>query len=211
MLHIPKKLKIKRKNINFNKKELSNFEQIVKEYYNQGKIKGPIHLSSGNENYLLKVFKYIHKNDWVCSNWRNHYHALLHGVPSEEIFKQIILGTSMSTNYHNPKFFSSSIVAGSLSIALGLSLALKKKKSRNKVWCFVGDMTLETGFFHEVYKYSRNFKLPLEFIIEDNGKSTNTPTKIAWGRKKLNYPKDAIYYKYKLNYPHHGTGKWVLF
>ena len=211
MLYIPKKLSIKRKHINIDKKKLINFESIVKDYYNLGKIRGPVHLSSGNENYLLKIFKYIDSNDWVCSNWRNHFHALLHGIPSEEIFKQIIIGTSMSTNYHNPKFLSSSIVAGSLSIALGLAIAAKKKKSRNKVWCFIGDMTFETGFFHEVYKYSRNFKLPLEFVIEDNGKSTNTPTKVAWGRKKLNYPKDVIYYKYKLNYPHHGTGKWVAF
>ena len=89
-------------------------------------------------------------------------------------------------------------------------MALKKKKSKKKVWCFLGDMTFETGTFHESYKYSRLNKLNLNFIIEDNGLSTNTPTKITWGGKSK-IPKDVIYYQYKRKYPHHGVGKWILF
>ena len=67
------------------------------------------------------------------------------------------------------------------------------------------------GNFFEAYNYSRNFDLPLEFVIEDNGKSVYTDTKKAWGFKKFNHPKDIFYYQYKLKYPHHGTGKWVSF
>ena len=47
-------------------------------------------------------------------------------------------------------------------------------------------MTSQMGVFHEVYNYSKNFKLPLEFVIEDNGKSVNTDT------KNLEYKKDEI-------------------
>ena len=65
--------------------------------------------------------------------------------------------------------------------------------------------------FFEAYNYSRNFDLPLEFVIEDNGKSVYTDTKKVWGSKKINHPKDIFYYQYKLQYPHHGTGKWVSF
>ena len=71
-------------------------------------------------------------------------------------------------------FYSSAIVGGILPIALGVALSIKKKNLKNKVWVFVGDMTYETGVFHEVYKYSKNFKLPIKFVIEDNGLSTNT-------------------------------------
>ena len=45
----------------------------------EGKIPYPIHLSKGNEKQLVKIFRYISNNDWVCSSWRNHAHALLHG------------------------------------------------------------------------------------------------------------------------------------
>ena len=92
----------------------------------------------------------------------------------------------MSVSSKNPKFFASSIVGGVISIALGTALALKKKKSKQKVFCFVGDMTSETGVFYEAYKYSQQKKLPLIFVIEDNNLSTNTPTDKVWGRKKIN-------------------------
>ena len=46
-------------------------------------------------------------------------------------------------------------------------------------------MAAEGGVFYEAYKYSLNFKLPLNFVIEDNNLSTNTPTSKVWGRKIL--------------------------
>ena len=109
------------------------------------------------------------------------------------------------------KFISSSIAGGMLPIALGIALSIKKRKQKNKVWIFIGDMTFNMGVFYEVYNYSRNFKLPIEFVIEDNGKSVYTDTKKTWNIKKLKVPKDVFYYKFKLGYPHHGTGKWVSF
>ena len=50
----------------------------------------------------------------------------------------------------------------------------KKKNDGQRVWCFIGDMTYETGIFWEAYKYSVNFNLPLTFVIEDNGKSVTS-------------------------------------
>lgn len=44
-------------------------------------------------------------------------------------------------------------------------------------------MTFETGTFHEYFKYSKNFKLPIKFIIEDNNMSANSPTNNVWGKK----------------------------
>ncbi len=68
-------------------------------------------------------------------------------------------------------------------------------------------MTYQMGIFNEVYKYSRYFKLPLEIVIEDNGRSVNTNTKKVWNIKKIHYPRDVFYYNYKLLYPPFGTGK----
>mgnify|MGYP002793951237 FL=1 len=71
---------------------LKKFELLVKEKYEQGLIRAPIHLSGGNEKPLIKIFKKIKKSDWVISNWRSHYHAILHGVPEKEILNEIIKG-----------------------------------------------------------------------------------------------------------------------
>ena len=125
--------------------------------------------------------------------------------------KDIIDGQSMSTNSVKPKFYSSSIVAGIIPIAVGVSKALKMKNSDKRVWCFIGDMTFETGIFYEAYNYITNLDLPLQFVVEDNNLSTNTPTDETWGGIKRDVPDDVIYYRYKRGYPHHGTGNWVLF
>ncbi len=192
------------------KKKLIEFENKVIQKYEKGLIKGPIHLSGNNEDQLIKIFRKINKNDWVFSNWRNHYHALLHKIPEKWLFNKILKGKSMSISSKKYKFYSSSIVGGNIPIALGAALAFKKKNNNSKVWLFVGDMTFETGTFYETYKYSQNHKLPIKFVVEDNSYSTNTKTKEAWGGLSK-IPKDVIYYKYKRKYPHHGTGKWILF
>tara|TARA_X000000950_G_C13859378_1_gene638041 strand:- start:294 stop:890 length:597 start_codon:yes stop_codon:yes gene_type:complete len=192
------------------KKNLIDFELKVKKYYENKEIKAPIHLSGNNEDQLIKIFKKIKREDWVFSSWRNHYHALLHGINPEWLFNEIIEGRSMGIINKKKKFYSSSIVGGILPIALGVALSLKKKKKKDKVWVFIGDMTFECGVFHETYKYAKNFKLPIKFVVEDNDLSTNTPTKKAWG-KKSKTPKDIIYYKYKRKFPHHGTGQWIMF
>ena len=193
------------------KNMLIKFEEDIKELYENKKIRAPIHLSGNNEDQLIKIYRKIFKNDWVFSTWRNHYHALLHGISEKELKRQILIGKSMSIYSTKPKFYSSAIVGGIIPIALGAALALKLKKSKNKVYCFIGDMTFETGTFHECYKYKENFKLPLNFIVEDNNLSTNTETKIAWNKKTDHSNYNLKYYKYKRKYPHHGVGKWVLF
>mgnify|MGYP001207263971 FL=1 len=192
------------------KQKLISFEDRISSLYEKKIIKGPIHLSGNNEDKLIKIFKKIKKKDWVFTGWRNHYHAILKGVDVRFLESEIIKGKSMNLNSLEKKFFSSSIVGGVLPIALGTAYAIKKKRMKNKVWVFVGDMTYETGIFYECYKYANNFKLPIKFVVEDNNMSTNTKTIDAWGKKQNKF-KNIYYYSYKRKYPHHGIGKWILF
>ena len=83
----------------------------------------------------------------------------------------------MSLNFKRYKFISSSIVGWNTYRTRYCHG--NKKENENKVHVFIGDMTYETGVFHECYKYSKNFKLPIKFIVEDNNLSTNTPTNYA--------------------------------
>jgi pyruvate dehydrogenase E1 component alpha subunit len=192
------------------KQFLIDFESGIKDVYEAGDIKAPIHLSGGNEDELIKIFEDVNEDDWVFSSWRNHYHALLHGIKPDELAKMIVRGKSMSLYSEKPKFYSSSIVGGIIPIAVGTAKAQKLNDSKNKTWCFVGDMTFESGIFYEAHKYARNHNLPLQFVVEDNGLSTNTPTDKTWGGSR-DIPEDIIYYKYEREYPHHGTGNWILF
>ncbi len=196
---------------NWSKQDLIDFEDDIISHWENGEITGPIHLSNGNEEQLIKIFNKIGINDWVFSTWRSHYHALLHGVEPQVLKQKILDGKSITIVDKDSKFYSSAIVTGTLPIALGVAKSLKLKGSDEKVWVFLGDMAFESGIFYEVHKYARNYELPLHFIVEDNGVSTNTPTGATWNNIQREIPEDVIFYKYESKYPHYGTGKWVVF
>lgn len=195
------------------KDELIEFERDIGECFNQKMIKAPIHLYDGNEDQMIEVFKLIDiENDWVCCTWRNHYQCLLKGVPKEYLKEKILEGKSMVMNLPEYKIVTSSIVGGIPSIAAGIAAAIRLKGSTEKVWCFVGDMSAQTGAFHEAYKYAYGKDLPITFIIEDNGLSVESPTEMVWGvSNNWDIPK-IIYYKYNnAKYPHAGAGVRVQF
>ena len=196
---------------NYSKEELIKFEDDIISHWEAGEITGPIHLSNGNEEQLIEVFKKISPTDWVFSTWRSHYHALLHGVEESKLKQKILDGKSITIVDKESKFYASAIVTGTLPIALGVAKSLKQKNSDEMVWVFLGDMAFESGIFYEVHKYARNYDLPLHFIVEDNGVSTNTPTGATWNNIQREIPEDVIFYKYESKYPHYGTGKWVVF
>ena len=133
--------------------------------FNAGKIRSPIHLYSNNEDFLIKFFRRVKKNDWIFCSWRSHYQCLLKGVPQNEIKKEVLQGKSISLCFPKYNIYSSAIVGGAIPIALGVELSLKLNKKKSKVYCFVGDMTSETGIMHESLKYAENFNLPIKFII----------------------------------------------
>jgi len=202
------------------KEELIAFEKEIADIYCAGKIKAPIHLSDGNEDQLIEIFKKIKPDAWIFSAWRSHYHALLHGVPREKVKMEILKGNSITLCFPEHKFFTSAIVGGIVPIAVGTALAIKRKNENQHVWCFIGDMTAETGIFYENAKYADLHKLPITFVIEDNDESVGTPTKIVWGysneeEKNPDYLSqnrgNIIYYHYKKKWPHVGAGNWVTF
>lgn len=195
---------------NWKKSDLIDFEEKIAKKWESGKIKGPVHLSGGNEDQLIEIFKRIKKSDWVFSTWRSHYHALLKGISPDWLDEQITDGKSITIVNKNEKFYSSAIVGGTIPIAVGVAMGLKQLNSDEHVWCFIGDMAFETGGFMENYKFSKNFSLPITFVVEDNGVSTNTPTIETWGIKSI-IPDDVIWYEYNKIWPHYGTGKWVIF
>jgi TPP-dependent pyruvate/acetoin dehydrogenase alpha subunit len=215
------------------KEDLIAFEDDIAKAFNEGKIKAPVHLSSGNEDHTVKVFENIHSKDWVCGAWRNHFMCLLKGVPKEDLKRRILNGKSMVMCIPEHRIICSSIVGGIPSIATGIAWGEKLKGEGNKVWCFVGDMSAATGAFNEAYRYSIAQNLPITWIIEDNGKSVETPTNDVWGdehfcglwhrkfgeliKEKLgSYWYDAkgkfIYYQYtNTKYPHAGAGQRINF
>jgi len=195
--------------------ELIAFEEEIASLFNNAKIRSPVHLYYGNEDAIIHVFENIRSQDWVFCSWRSHYQCLLKGVPPNILKDEILKGNSISLCFPEYRIYSSAIVGGNLPISVGTAFAIKQTGEDAKVFCFMGEMTAETGIAYECIKYSRNFQLPIHFIVEDNGKSVCTDTRVAWNMNKLSFEEFSdpmvTYYRYQTKYPHAGAGKRVQF
>lgn len=197
------------------KELLQEFEASIANTFNNGEIKAPIHLSDGNEEYLIEIFRNIKKSDYVFCSWRSHYQCLLKGVPENLVKNEILAGRSISLCFPEFKIYSSAIVGGQIPIATGTALAIKRQNLKSHVWCFIGDMTSETGISQTSIRYSEKYDLPITFIIEDNELSVLTNTRKVWNTESLRYEEisnsKVIAFKYHSKYPHAGAGIRVQF
>jgi len=226
------------------KEDLIKFEEEVVDRFNDGQILSPIHLSGGNEDELIKIFKDVKPQDWIFTTYRSHYHALLKGVDKDWLMKWILDNKSIHVMNKEHKIVTSAIVGGTLSQAVGCAMAIKLKQKDTKrkikefiepmkgngwkvsgkvkvtpmnpphVWVFCGDMTASMGVFEDCYNYAEFNKLPITFVIEDNGLSTDTPTEEAWGPHSTFWWQGAStdlvkHYRYERKYPHYGSGKFI--
>ncbi len=199
----------------YTREDLIQFEEEMADLFNKAKIKAPIHLYYGNEDSVIEIFRKVRKQDWVFCSWRSHYQCLLKGVPRDKLKKEILAGRSISLCFPKERIYSSAMVGGNLPIAVGTALAIQRQGADSKVYCFMGEMTAETGIAHECIKYSRQYQLPIHFIVEDNGKSVCTDTRETWHMDILTYENSGnqmvTYYSYETKYPHAGAGVRVQF
>ncbi len=200
------------------KEDLVRFEQEIADIFGQGKIKAPVHLRAGREEQLIKIFKdnQIGDDDYIFGYWDTHELALLKGVPREEVKQAIMDGKSIALCFPKYKMFSSGIVGSLMGTATGVAWSLKKNNKKGRAYIFCGDMSAETGIFHESVKYATHFDLPVTFVVCDNGLSVMTDTRAVWGSqdpwfKGTKYEKKIIYFKYKNGYPHSGLGRLIKF
>lgn len=193
--------------------DLIAFEKDIAAEFEAGQIKAPVHLAGGNEQELIDIFKGIRPNDWILCSWRSHYHALLKGVPRDQLKRAIMEGRSIALCFPEYKMLSSAIVGGICPIATGLGWAIKERGSDDTVHCFIGDMTATTGIYAECVRYCRRHELPVKFYCEDNRMSVSTNTQESWGLKGDRHQSkfEEINYRYDLTWPHVGIGKFVRF
>lgn len=187
--------------------DLIAFEDEMADLFNAGRIKAPLHLAGGNEQNLIDLFATIRRKDWILTSWRSHLHALLKGVPREELKQAILDGRSIALCFPAQKMLSSAIVGGIAPIAAGIAWSIKRRSIDEHVYCFVGDMTWETGIVQESVQYAAGHDLPVRWVIEDNHiGGAGVPTQDVWGYGKAIW---AASYEHELTRAFVGTGTWI--
>ncbi len=191
-----------------------DFEDKTKADWESGDLPCLLHLAGGNEQELIEIFKEVRPSDWIFSTHRNHYHALLAGVPVQVVREKINRGDSMFVYSKDHNFFCSAILAGCCGIAAGVAWTIKYQElhvpygTGPKVWCFIGDGGEEQGHFYEAAMFVEANDLPCTFIIEDNNRSVDTPRDVRRGDAKglEHLFKCVRRYHYEPTYPHAGSG-----
>lgn len=184
------------------KEDLIRIESRIRDLWLDGQLPYLIHLMGGNEDQLISIFKRIKPTDYVFASHRAHYHALLHGMPEDELIRQLMDGRSMSLCW--PRFVQSSIVAGTCSIAAGKAFSSRLRGSTEHVWCFLGDGASDEGSFIEAARWVDALELPCTYILENNNSSCGV-SKAKRGSGPIPGLWCVEQYEYVPTYPHAGT------
>jgi acetoin:2,6-dichlorophenolindophenol oxidoreductase subunit alpha len=150
-------------------------------------VRGPLHLSTGQEAVAVGVCYNLQKADLLTSTHRGHGHTLAKGADATRMMCELF---GRATGYNKGKGGSmhiadfsvgmlgaNGVVAAGIPIATGAAHALKIRQQPNIVACFFGDGATNRGPFLEGLNWAKVYALPVLFICEDNRISATTPTK----------------------------------
>lgn len=153
------------------------FENEIQKQFTAGIIKGTVHLSIGQELADVEVIR-SYDNPLVFGNHRSHGQYIAATDDIKGCYKQILQNRTQHL-YYPDKFLSTGIQGGLCPVAAGNALAYKLRGIDRRVLCFIGDGTLGQGVFWESLNFSAIKKLPITFVIIDNGYSmSHTETAI---------------------------------
>ena len=157
---------------------IRRMEEHSAELYGEGKIRGFLHLYIGEEAVGAGALNALSPDDNVVATYREHGHALLHGIPMKAIMAELYgkiegcsrgHGGSMHLFDARHRFFGgSAIVGGGLPLAVGLALADVFKARHAITACFFGEGAMAEGIFHESMNLAALWHLPVLFCCENN-------------------------------------------
>jgi len=168
-------------------------EAILREYHRDkspvfdigaGRIPGEMHLSAGQEPVAAGLCAHLRPDDAITAPHRPHHLALAHGVDMKRMTAEIFgresgLGRGKGGHMHlfDPAvhFGCSGIIAQGAPTAVGAALAFKRQGSDRVAVSVVGEGAANQGGFHESLNLASLWRLPVVFVIEDNGWGISVP------------------------------------
>ncbi len=162
------------------------FEDKCAEMYYRGKMFGFVHLYNGQEAVSSGLIKALRPDeDYVCSTYRDHVHALSSGVPPREVMAELFgkatgcskgRGGSMHLFSEKHKLLGGyAFVAEGIPVATGAAFQTKYRRevlgdenADQVTVCFFGDGAANNGQFYECLNMSALWKLPILYVVENN-------------------------------------------
>nr|YP_009392282.1 pyruvate dehydrogenase E1 component alpha subunit [Osmundaria fimbriata]ARW60844.1 pyruvate dehydrogenase E1 component alpha subunit [Osmundaria fimbriata] len=162
-----------------------SFEDMCAQMYYRGKMFGFVHLYNGQEAVSTGVIKLLKHQDYVCSTYRDHVHALSKGISPKYVMAELFgketgcskgRGGSMHIFSAKHNFLGGfAFIGEGIPVAVGSAFqSMYKQQVLNDnnllsvTVCFFGDGTTNNGQFFECLNMSVLWKLPIIFVVENN-------------------------------------------
>lgn len=163
---------------------MRRFEEMAGRLYGQQKIRGFCHLYIGQEACVSGCVSALKEGDKYITSYRDHAHPLALGTDPDKIMAELFgkvtgisrgKGGSMHMFDKEKHFYGGhGIVGNQIPIGAGIAFSEKYNKTDNLCVTFLGDGALRIGAFHEAVNIAMFLKLPVIFIIENNGYAMGT-------------------------------------
>ena len=164
---------------------IRRFEEKVEERFRAGDLPGFLHVAIGQEAVACGVCEALGPDDVIASTHRAHAHTIAKGTPVNAIMAQMYgknegcshgYGGSMHLyDVARGNMGANAVVGGGLPQIAGAALAFKLRKEPRVAVAFFGDGATNTGAFHESMNLAQLWKLPVLFVLENNGWAESTP------------------------------------
>jgi len=191
---------------------MRKFEEKAGQLYGQQKIKGFCHLYIGQEACVAGAVSALEKGDKYITAYRDHAHPLALGTSPNAIMAELFAkatgcskgkGGSMHMFDKEVGFMGGhGIVGGQIPMGAGIAFAEKYNKTGKLCICYMGDGAVRQGALHEAFNMAMLWKLPVIFVVENNGYAMGTSVQrtsnvtdlhvIAEGYQMPNEPVNAM-------------------
>ncbi len=163
---------------------IRRFEEKCGQFYGMGMIGGFCHLYIGQEAVIAGIQKAKQKEDSTITSYRDHGHIIMSGIDPKFVMAELTgrasgcskgKGGSMHMFNSEGKFYGGhGIVGAQVPIGTGLAFAEKYNDTKNICFTFLGDGAVNQGQVYEAFNMAALWKLPVIYVIENNGYSMGT-------------------------------------
>jgi len=162
------------------------FEEAIERLFLEGRVMGTAHTCIGQEAVAVGVAAALEPRDAMTTTHRGHGHFLARGADAGRAMAELFGrdagyshgrgGSQMMMEPAIGFYGANGITGGSIPFATGLALDAQMRGTGRVTACFFGDGASNQGVFHETLNIAALWKLPVLYIVENNGYAMSTAT-----------------------------------
>ncbi|WP_438822974.1 pyruvate dehydrogenase (acetyl-transferring) E1 component subunit alpha [Novosphingobium cyanobacteriorum] len=167
---------------------IRRFEEKAGQLYGLGLIGGFCHLYIGQEAVAVGLQSALKEgHDSVITGYRDHGHMLAYGIDPKVIMAELTgraagisrgKGGSMHMFSTEHKFYGGhGIVGAQVPLGAGLAFGHKYRDDGGVCMAYFGDGASNQGQVYETFNMAALWKLPIVFVVENNGYAMGTAVK----------------------------------